>query len=289
MSGFFDDPPQPRPRPAAAAPRPGRSRALVGTAVVLVVAFFLISVFTGIWTDRLWFRSVDYSAVFTKMLSTRVLLFVIFGVLMGVVVGVNMILAYRFRPMFRPASLEQASLDRYREVVDPIRKWLVLGVSGVVAVFAGASGAGQWRNFLLWQNSQPFGKSDPYFSKDIGFYVFELPWLHYLVNFGMAVTVVALLVSVLVHYLFGGIRLQAQRDKFSGAAQVQVSVLLGMFVLFKAVDYWLDRFDLTTDTGGLITGMNYTDYHAVLPSKNILMFIALICALLFFANIFRRT
>ena len=289
MSGFFDNPPQARPRPAAAAPPPGRSRALLFTAVVLVAAFFLISVFTGIWTDRLWFSSVDYSSVFTKMLSTRVMLFAIFGLLIGVFVAVNMYLAYRFRPLFRPASLEQASLDRYREVVDPIRRWLLVGTSGLLAIFAGASGAGQWRNFLLWRHSQPFGTTDPYFKRDVGFYVFELPWLHYLVNFGMAITVVALLVAALVHYLFGGIRLQAQRDKFSGAAQVQVSVLLGLFVLFKAVDYWLDRFDLTTSPGGLFTGMSYTDDHAVLPSKNILMFIALICALLFFANIFRRT
>ncbi|HET9858476.1 MAG TPA: UPF0182 family protein, partial [Nocardioidaceae bacterium] len=289
MSGFFDDPPPARPRAATASAPPQRSRALIGTAVVLVIAFFLVSVFTGIWTDRLWFSALDYSSVFSKMLGTRVMLFIVFGLLMGVFIGANMFLAYRFRPMFRPASLEQASLDRYREVVDPLRRWLLIGTSGLLAIFAGTSGAGHWRDFLLWRNSQPFGATDPYFNRDIGFYVFELPWLHYLVNFGMAITVVALLVAALVHYLFGGIRLQAQGDKFSGAAQVQISVLLGLFVLFKAVDYWLDRFDLTTDTGGLITGMTYTDDHAVLPSKNILMFIALICALLFFANIFRRT
>ena len=289
MSDFFNDPPAAKPRPAGAASPPQRSRALMGTAVVLVVAFFLVSVFTGIWTDRLWFRSVDYSSVFTKMISTRVLLFTVFALLMGLFIAVNMFLAYRFRPMFRPASLEQANLDRYRDVVVPLRRWLLIGVSIVMAVFAGASGAGQWREFLLWRHSTPFGTKDPYFQKDIGFYVFELPWMHYLVDFGMALTVVALVIATFVHYLFGGIRLQAQRDKFSGAAQVQVSALLGLFVLFKAVDYWLDRFDLTTDAGSLFTGMNYTDDHAVLPSKNILMFIALICALLFFANVLRRT
>ena len=115
------------------------------TALVLVAGFFLTSVFTGIWTDRLWFRSVDYSSVFTKMLGTRVLLFVIFGLLMGAFVAVNLFLAYRFRPLFRPASLEQASLDRYREVVDPLRRWLLVGVAGVFALFAGAAGAGKWR------------------------------------------------------------------------------------------------------------------------------------------------
>jgi len=259
------------------------------TGIVLVAAFFLVSVFTGIWTDRLWFRSVEYSTVFSTMLGTRVLLFVVFGLLMAVFVAVNLLVAYRFRPVFRPASLEQANLDRYREVVEPLKNWLLVAVSLMLGLFAGASGAGMWREFLLWRNAQPFGQTDPYFSKDIGYYVFDLPWLHYLVGFGMAATVMGLIAAVVLHYLYGGIRLQDKHDRVSGAAQVQISVLAGLFVLFKAADYWLDRHDLTSDASGLITGITYTDDNAVLPSKEILTFIALICAILFFANIFRRT
>ena len=75
----------------------------------------------------------------------------------------------------------------------------------------------------------------------------SLPWLHYLVDFAMTRRVHGLLAAAVVHYLFGGIRLQAAADRLSGAAQVQLSVLLGLFVLLKAVDYWLDRFDLTID------------------------------------------
>ena len=289
MSGFFEEPPA-RPRPAATrTPPPQRSRALLGTAVVLVVGFFLVSVFTGVWTDRLWFSSVNYSTVFTTMLSTRVVLFLVFGSAMGLFVAANVYLAYRFRPMFRPASAEQANLDRYREFVNPIRGWLLAGIGVLFAVFAGASGSGRWRDFLLWRNSTPFQATDPYFERDIGYYVFELPWLHYLVGFAMAAIVVSVLAAAVVHYLFGGIRLQARRDRLSDAAQVQLSVLLGLFLLFKAADYYLDRFDLTSDTSGRHTGMTYTLENAVLPSKNILMFIALLCAILLFANVFRRT
>jgi uncharacterized membrane protein (UPF0182 family) len=289
VSGLFDDgTPQQARRVPPGAP-PARSRALVGTVVVLVVSFLLVSVFTGVWTDRLWFSSVGYSEVFGKVLGTRVLLFTLFGLLMAAVVGANVALAYRYRPLFRPASAEQVNLDRYREVVDPLRRWLLVGVAAVLGLFAGGSGSGQWRQFLLWRHGGSFGSKDAYFEKDPGFYVFDLPWYHYLVDFGMALAVLSLIAAAVVHYLFGGIRLQSKQDRFSSAAQVQISVLAGFFVLFKAVDFWLDRYNLTSGSGGLFTGIGFTDDQAVLPAKAILTFIALICAVLFFANVLRRT
>src|SRR3954464_10285301 len=171
MSGLFDDE---TPDPAPPRVPPGgqqRSRALIGTIIVLVLAFFMISVFTGVWTDRLWFRSVGFSEVFSKVLGTRVLLFVVFGLLMAAAVGANVVVAYRFRPLFRPASAEQVNLDRYRDVVDPLRRWVVIGVAVILGLFAGGSGSGQWRQFLLWRNQVPFGTKDPYFHKDVGFYI----------------------------------------------------------------------------------------------------------------------
>ncbi|MCW2795646.1 UPF0182 family protein [Nocardioides sp.] len=287
MSELFDD----DPRDAAPPGRTGsrRSRALIITAGVLIVFFFGLSTFSGIYTDRLWYDSVGYGEVFSTLFWTKTGLFFLFGLLMAAVVGANMVVAFRFRPMFRPTSPEQTGLDRYRDAVTPIRTWLLIGVSLVLGIFAGTSGAGEWRNYLMWRNGVPFHQSDPYFHKDIGFYVFDLPWLHYLVDFTMAVSVVALLAAAAVHYLYGGIRLQTAHDRLSGAAQAQVSVLLGVFVLAKAADYYLDRFDLVTQSGSLITGMSYTDDHAVLPAKNILMGIAVICAVLFFLNVWRRT
>jgi uncharacterized membrane protein (UPF0182 family) len=288
------EPPRPGARPSKRPGRrprpPGRRRPspLLLTAVALVVLFLVLSLFTGVWTEKLWFDSVGYSKVFTRLLWTRVGLFLVFGALMALVIGINLYVAYRLRPIFRPNTPDQANLERYREVVTPIRRLLLIGVSVVLGIFAGVSATGQWRTFLLWEHRQSFGKTDPYFHKDIGFYFFSLPWFHYLVDFATTALVIGLMAAVLVHYLYGGIRLQGA-NRFSGAAQAQVSVLLGLLLLLKSGDYWLDRFDLTTQTGGLITGMTYARDHAVLPSKNILMFISLICAILLFANVFRRT
>ena len=285
MSDLFDEGEEQR----RTAPEPRRSRALIITAVILVVGFFALTTFAAFWTDRAWFDNVGFSGVFTTLIWTRIGLFAAFGGLMGLFVGLNMYLAYRFRPLYRPPSPEQSSLDRYREVVTPIRLWLTIGVSVLLGLFAGTSASGQWRQYLLWSNGVPFGSQDVYFERDLGFYVFDLPWLHYVVDSAMAFAVVALMVAALVHYLYGGIQLQARHDRLSGAAQAHVSVLLGVFVLAKAVDYWLDRFDLVNDQNSLITGMTYTGENAVLPAKNILLGISVICAVLFFLNVWRRT
>lgn len=287
MSDLFDD--DPRVSGGRSRSTSRRSRILLITLGILVLGFIGLSGFSALWTDRLWFKHVGYSGVFTTLIWTRIGLFFFFGVLMAVIVGVNIFLAYRFRPLLRPSSPEQAGLDRYRDAILPIRWWLLAGVSVLLGAFAGVSGAGQWRNFLLWRNGTSFGVDDAYFGRDAGFYIFTLPWLHYIVDFLMIALVVATLAAALVHYLFGGIRLQMKTDKLSPGAQIQLSVLLGVFVLVKGVDYWLDRYDLVTNGGGLLTGMTYTADKAILPAKEILTGIAFICAILFLLNIWRRT
>ncbi|GAA2125123.1 UPF0182 family protein [Nocardioides bigeumensis] len=286
MSDLFDDDPrdeQPR------AQRSSRSRALVITAVVLLAGFIGLTAFATFWTERLWFTSLGYQSVFSTLLWTRIGLFLVFAAVMALAVGANMMVAYRTRPLFRPSTPEQTGLDRYRDVVLPVRTWLMAGTSILIGVFAGASASSQWRSFLLWRNGTDFGVKDAYFGMDVGFFVFDLPWLHYVIDFVMAVCVVALLASAAVHYLFGGIRLQVPQDRLSPSAMAQFSVLLGFFVLAKGADYWLDRYDLLDESGSLITGMNYADENAVLPARNILTGIAIICALLFFLNVWRRT
>jgi uncharacterized membrane protein (UPF0182 family) len=110
-----------------------------------------------------------------------------------------------------------------------------------------------------------------------------------LIGWGISLTVIATLAAVGVHYLYGGIRPQAQSDRTTTAARVQISVLLGFFVLLKAVAYWYDRYALALKENRLITGMTFSDVNALLPAKAILSAIAVVCALLFFANIFRRS
>jgi uncharacterized protein len=283
------DPGQAR-RPYTA--RRGRSRALVPTLVVLAVLAVAFGAFTDFLTDLLWFRSIDYSSVFTKQLTTRIVLFVLFGLLMGAAVAANIIVAYRLRPAFRGVSMEQQSLDRYRVGVEPYRKVLVIGIAAILAVFAGTTAAGQWRTWLQWRNSTSFGVRDPQFDRDVSFYAFSYPWWRFLLGFAFAMVIVSLIAALVMHYVYGGLRLQTPGEKATPAAQAHLSVLLGLFVLLKAVAYWLDRYGLAVSSDPFLagwTGLKYTHVNAVLPAKTILALIAFICAVLFFANVVRRT
>ena len=241
MSTPFDNPRPPTPpRPATSSRRPG---ALVITAIVLIAAFMLLSAFAGFWTERLWFGSVGYADVFTTLLLTKIGLFLVFAGLMAAVVAVTMAMAYRFRPVIFPGmpGVPDDGMDRYRELIGPRMGWVITIACVVMGLFAGASATGQWRNYSLWRHSQTFGEKDPYFGKDVGFYVFQLPFWHYVVDFAMALAVVGLLATILVNYLFGGIRLHPTSvNEFwmitGGLAGLAILGLVGCGVLF-----WLWR------------------------------------------------
>ncbi len=261
---------------------------------VLAVLAMLFVMFSGFWTDWLWYRSVHFSSVFTTTLWTKIGLFFSFGVVMAVAVGVNIWLAHRLRPPLSAMSMEQQSLDRYRMGIAPFKKWALIAITAVIGLIAGASASGEWRTWLQWVNGVPFGTTDPQFHKDVSFYAFDLPWYRFLLSFGFACAVLSLVAAVLTHYLYGGLRLTSPGSRATAAATGHLSVLLGIFVSLKAIAYWLDRYGLAVKSSGLKsadnwTGLRYVDANAYLPAKTILFFIAAICAVLFFATLWRRT
>lgn len=271
-----------------------RARTLLMTLGVLAVLAMLFVMFAGFWTDWLWYRSVNYSSVFTTTLWTKIGLFAVFGLLMAVAVGLNIWLAHRLRPPLSAMSLEQQSLDRYRMGVAPYKKWVLLAITALVGLIAGASASGQWRTWLMWVNGVSFGQKDPQFGLDVSFFAFDLPWYRFLLGFGFAATVLSLIAAALTHYLYGGLRITSPGARATAAATGHLSVLLGVFVSLKAVAYWLDRYGLAVKSSdfkatGNWTGLRYVDANAYLPAKTILFCIAVICAVLFFATLWRRT
>ena len=257
-------------------------------AVVVVIILALVSM-SGFYADWLWFKSVNFTSVWSTVLMTKVVLFVVAGLVTATLILLNVVIAYKKRPLYVPMTVEADNLERYRAQIEPIKRWVVIGLGLALFYFAGTSGSMVWSTWLLFKNSTPFGVTDAQFNMDISFFAFRLPFWQTLIGWGISTLVLAIIASAIVHYLYGGIRLQVQEDRTTVAARVQLSVLLGGVVLLKAVAYWFDRYALALKESKLITGLTYTDVNALLPAKAILAAIAVVCALLFFANIVRRS
>src|SRR3954462_5400563 len=266
-----------------------RAKLVIGAIAVLLVLFTAIGTLTNVYVDYLWFDETGFTEVFWTELQTRALLFAVAGVATGGLTALAIHLAYRFRPTFRLMSLEQQNLERYRQSIEPRRTLVLTSVAVVLGLFAGFTAQGSWETWLRFRNSTDFGTTDPQFHIDLSFFVFDYPFYRLALGFGFAIVLLALIGSVLTHYVFGGLRLQTPGQKLTGAARVQLSVLLGLFVGLKALAYWLDRYGLVySDRGDVFTGASYTDVNALLVPKAILTGVAIVCAIAFFADIFFR-
>ncbi|MGN6634511.1 MAG: UPF0182 family membrane protein, partial [Oryzihumus sp.] len=233
--------------------------------------------------------SIGFERVFTTELTTKVLLFAGGGLVTAGLVASSLVIAYRQRPVYAPVSPEQQNLDHYREMLDPVRKLGTVGIPVVLGLFAGSAAASQWQTWLLWANRVPFDRKDAQFGLDIGFFVFTLPWLRFLVGFLTMALVLATAAAALTHYVYGGLRLQGRGERTTTAARIHLSLLLAALVLVRAASPWLDRYSLTTQDSRLITGITYTDAHAVMPTKAILAVAAVMCAALFVATIWTKS
>jgi hypothetical protein len=275
-------------------PMPGfvlsrRAKIALAAVGIVIVLLIIATSLTGVYVNWLWFRSVGYRSVYSTVLWTRVVLFLIFGVLMAAIICGNVVIAYLMRPPFRPMSNEQQNLERYRVMFEP-RKKLILAVIGLIALFsAGLSAQGEWATWQLWLHGTSFGVKDPQFHRDVSFYAWDYPVYRMLLGFGFSAVIFSLILAVAVHYLSGAIRLQTPGPKITLAARRHLTILVFCFIALKAIAYWLDRYGLVFSSRSKFTGAFYTDVHASLPAKTILFWIAVLIAIAVLASMWLRS
>lgn len=275
-------------RPGGGAPA-RRRRSPLGIAIAVVAAVVvLLLLLAQFWTEVLWFGQLGFSDVLWTEWGTRAALFVAGFLVMGGAVFASFAVAYRSRPVYAPSTPEQATLDQYREAVEPLRKVVMIAAPVLIGFFAGAAASSQWRTVLLAFNGVDFGTKDPQFGTDVGFYVFSLPAMRFVVSFLMAVVIVSGIAALVTHYLYGGLRVGGgEGSRTTKAARVQLSILAAVLMLLIGANYWLDRYSILTSSGAKFDGASYADVNAVIPSKGILTIVALLVAVLFVVAAFR--
>jgi uncharacterized protein len=255
------------------------------TLAVLLLAFLVLAAVGSIsrfYTDLLWFREIDKTGLFWGMLRSKVFVGLLAGLGTALIVGVNLWMVERLAPRYGLTVVARPQVERARAILSPYLRPLRLGIAAFLGLVVGLQASGLWQGFLLWRNRVQFGDRDALFNRDVSFYVFELPFLRSVFGWLFTTLVLTTLLVAAGHYVLGGIRPQAETNRIAAQAQSHLSVLLGLIVGLKAWGYWLDKYQLVFSSRGVVAGASYTDVKAQLPALEVLFWVALICALLFF-------
>jgi uncharacterized protein len=261
---------------------------VAGLLVVVVVLFLSARSLSSFFVDFVWHDALARTDVFWGVLWAKVLLGAGFSLLFAVLAFITMTVADRLAPAVIPAGPEEQIVGRYRSIVGRYRVLFRVTVGVFLGLLAGLPAAAQWQEWLLFRNERTFGVDDPLFDADVGFYVFRLPFLQFLVGWLFASFVLLAIITAAVHYLNGGIRLQVQGERVTPQAKVHLSVIFALLAVLNAARYWLQRFDLTRSTRGVVQGATYTDVNAQLPVLNLLVLVSLAVAVLFVLNVRQR-
>jgi uncharacterized protein len=255
--------------------------------LVLFGAVIAVGWLVSYYTDWLWFKATAYDSVFWKSVQARFSSGVFFGALAAIIVGTNLYFAGKFTRFaletdgspFEAGQIPGEGLLRSK-------RGYVFAAAALIFVM-GSIGASQWPLVWRYLHGQPFGTVDPIFGNDVGFYVFDLPFYRFLVNFLIGGLIVSAIVSALTYVASGGIRIQ-ERIQLMPRPMAHFSAIGGVFLLLVAWNYRLKVYGLLTSRGRIFTGANYVDVNVQIWAYWLLVILFIAASVLFFLNISRR-
>ena len=229
---------------------------IVGALALLLLAAYLLSTF---YADYLWFKEVEQTGVFWKVITTKIWVFFLFGTVFFAIFFSNLYLARRLTPKYEPtagASPVELSLAEFRVRAG---KWLnraILALSLAISFLTAWAAAHQWETVLKYFTHSSFGQQDPIFHKDIGYYHFKLPFLRYFTGWLFSTLLATLILTTAAHFLYGAINFSRKEQRFAAHTKAHLSVLAGLILLLQAYRFRLQMFDTLIHRSDTLTGAN---------------------------------
>jgi len=260
-----------------------------GLALVVIAAALLFSrQALSLYTDWLWFGEVGYTQLFSTILFYKTLL--------GLFAALVFAALFYFNVHFAattPASVRFSGIDNVIELpppdlIDPLVKRMLLPATGLLGLMALPQGAANWEPLSLFLNPTHFNLRDPQFGLDLGFYIFRLPALQIFYQSLMFALVVTTIATAAVYLVYRGIAYSPRGLFITDRAKSHLLILLAAILVVKAGGYYLDAFELLYSPRGVAFGASYADINATLPALRVLLFLALLAALLCFVQAFRE-
>ncbi|HXY43350.1 MAG TPA: UPF0182 family protein [Acidimicrobiales bacterium] len=262
---------------------------LLGGILIVILLLVAVQGLADLFTNYLWYRSVRADDVWRTMTATKLELLVFFTGLFFLACWFSLLVVDRVAPRALFMSPEQEFVRRYQALVGRHRFGLRTVVSFFLALILGNGTTSQWQHWLLFLHGGTFGKADPVFHKDIGYFVFKLPFLSFLVDWTQVALIVLAIVCAAAYYMNGGLRFSGPSPRVDPRATAHFSAIFAVLALVRAAGYfYVDRYALELSRGSLFQGADYTDLHVRLPALNLLAIVALTAFVLFVLNLYAR-
>ena len=135
-----------------------RTKRFIITIVILAVVGGLGALWVNLYPDFLWFKMVEYSGVFTKILGTKIFVGVIVGVCYLAILLVNLALIYRFTPShLSPAFMGGTEFVGGASSNPGDTRKMIYGALALLAilfsVLMGYAASDRWEIYLRYFNS----------------------------------------------------------------------------------------------------------------------------------------
>ena len=246
---------------------PRRRRRFFLLLAVLAVIFFSFRTAVSYFVDLLWFRSLNYGAVFTRTLVLE------WGVFAFFVTATFLILFGSFAALKRTHLPDLPSSHTVfvgghpvKLPVDPVMRLLGFGGSAIIALVTGAGMMGEWPTLaLFWYAPRAIGSVvDPIFGKPLNFFLFSLPAWHLISGWLLTLAIIICAVAVFFILITGGAEAFAGRRSFITIPWRGLSISFSFLLLILAMRVYLSRFDLLFEDHTVFGGVTYTDAHITL-------------------------
>jgi len=251
----------------------------------IIVLLFILSQTAGFFVKWLWMGQLGFDGIFWKIFSVKWALFTFaFGCVL---------LSFWFS-LHRVAH----SVAGEYPVIQGIRigprftLFATLLAAVVPAFFFAFSYYPEWDTYLRFRWGGAFGQVDPIFHRDIGFYLFQLPFYNLIQNGITSLTFFLLVLTLGAYAYLGAIQVGQAGPRptlrVRWSIVVHLSVIFILFILSLGWGFYLDRYQLLTSTRGVVYGIGYTDDHFTLPAYWIMLFACVGLSVAVVAALFTR-
>lgn len=254
----------------------------------------------SIYPDWLWFENLGFSPVFWTMLLSKFGFGLIVWLLLALIIGVNIYVANRLNPRIGTGDFKVAEDYISQFGLSPATlKTLVTAFIVFLTFYIASESASQWNLLLRYLYQQPFGSTDPVFNRDIGFYLFSLPFYTF-IQYGLLILFVVAALATMGWYLKNGaLKIEGDFSRTQGVptafpkitltenVKKHLIFLAGIVVLLLTWAYRLKMFGLLYSGQGPAFGASYTDVHIKILAYKIIILVSIGFAVVLFINAFK--